>query len=152
MSSMTVARDNHHSNRQGHSVASIPAIYHPARTPGSQDNTGHPGPHQALPSDRSHPWSTACSGPSSSAPVLDDPENYSDDDTPTAGAPSGVPRKHICPICRKAFNRPSSLKIHYNTHTGATRMSSLSIDFNVMLNSNSLCFFSIPLPLAQMWS
>ncbi|KXN88327.1 hypothetical protein AN958_07472 [Leucoagaricus sp. SymC.cos] len=60
------------------------------------------------------------SGSSLNAPVLDDPENVSDEETPSTGAPSGIPRKHICPICHKAFNRPSSLKIHYNTHTGAT--------------------------------
>ncbi|EKM58824.1 uncharacterized protein PHACADRAFT_112933 [Phanerochaete carnosa HHB-10118-sp] len=28
-------------------------------------------------------------------------------------------RKHACPTCSKAFNRPSSLAIHINTHTGA---------------------------------
>ncbi|KAJ7062559.1 hypothetical protein C8F01DRAFT_101251 [Mycena amicta] len=29
-------------------------------------------------------------------------------------------RKHVCLQCRKRFNRPSSLRIHVNTHTGAT--------------------------------
>ncbi|KAJ7652473.1 hypothetical protein DFH06DRAFT_899501, partial [Mycena polygramma] len=29
-------------------------------------------------------------------------------------------RKHVCPRCGKRFNRPSSLHIHRNTHTGAT--------------------------------
>ncbi|KAF9783263.1 hypothetical protein BJ322DRAFT_1069863 [Thelephora terrestris] len=28
------------------------------------------------------------------------------------------PRKHVCHICRKRFSRPSSLTIHYHTHTG----------------------------------
>ncbi|KAF7303204.1 C2h2 conidiation transcription factor [Mycena kentingensis (nom. inval.)] len=28
-------------------------------------------------------------------------------------------RKHVCPTCNKKFNRPSSLRIHLNTHTGA---------------------------------
>ncbi|KAJ7124286.1 hypothetical protein C8R44DRAFT_580399, partial [Mycena epipterygia] len=29
-------------------------------------------------------------------------------------------KKHICPTCHKRFSRPSSLRIHANTHTGAT--------------------------------
>ncbi len=30
-------------------------------------------------------------------------------------------RRHLCRLCHKRFNRPSSLRIHMNTHTGATR-------------------------------
>ncbi len=30
-------------------------------------------------------------------------------------------KKHLCTTCNKRFNRPSSLRIHINTHTGATR-------------------------------
>ncbi|KAJ7057430.1 hypothetical protein C8F01DRAFT_932589, partial [Mycena amicta] len=26
---------------------------------------------------------------------------------------------HACPTCKKRFNRPSSLRTHLNTHTGA---------------------------------
>ncbi|KAF9264427.1 hypothetical protein L218DRAFT_862976, partial [Marasmius fiardii PR-910] len=29
-------------------------------------------------------------------------------------------KKHVCPTCSKRFSRPSSLKIHVNTHTGET--------------------------------
>ncbi|KAF8911423.1 hypothetical protein CPB85DRAFT_1216320 [Mucidula mucida] len=29
-------------------------------------------------------------------------------------------KKHLCTTCNKRFNRPSSLRIHINTHTGAT--------------------------------
>ncbi|KIK55204.1 hypothetical protein GYMLUDRAFT_144118, partial [Collybiopsis luxurians FD-317 M1] len=29
-------------------------------------------------------------------------------------------KKHPCPICQKRFSRPSALRIHMNTHTGAT--------------------------------
>lgn len=34
---------------------------------------------------------------------------------------TGKGKKHICPSCLKRFYRPSSLMIHVNTHTGATR-------------------------------
>jgi len=37
----------------------------------------------------------------------------------TGGQGNG--KKHVCPTCFKRFNRPSSLRIHVNTHTGATR-------------------------------
>lgn len=33
----------------------------------------------------------------------------------------GDGKRHTCPHCKKRFNRPSSLKIHLNTHTGAKR-------------------------------
>lgn len=33
----------------------------------------------------------------------------------------GRGKKHQCPQCSKRFNRPSSLRIHVNTHTGARR-------------------------------
>ncbi|KAJ7736144.1 hypothetical protein B0H16DRAFT_1326654, partial [Mycena metata] len=28
-------------------------------------------------------------------------------------------KRHVCPTCSRRFNRPSSLRIHVNTHTGA---------------------------------
>ncbi|KAJ7174791.1 hypothetical protein C8R46DRAFT_891860, partial [Mycena filopes] len=36
------------------------------------------------------------------------------------GPSEGGGRKHICPQCHKRFQRPSSLKIHANIHTGDT--------------------------------
>lgn len=39
-------------------------------------------------------------------------------------------KKNICPTCRKSFIRPSSLRIHANTHTGATRELHSCIQFN----------------------
>ncbi|KAF5371477.1 hypothetical protein D9615_009621 [Tricholomella constricta] len=44
----------------------------------------------------------------------DDPDNASDGDL--SGSNNG--KKHMCPTCSKRFNRPSSLRIHVNTHTG----------------------------------
>ncbi|KAF9646655.1 hypothetical protein BDM02DRAFT_3099494 [Thelephora ganbajun] len=44
--------------------------------------------------------------PGASSPV--DAEDYHDHKT----------RKHVCHHCGKRFNRPSSLTIHYHTHTG----------------------------------
>ncbi|KAJ3880410.1 hypothetical protein F5051DRAFT_323983 [Lentinula edodes] len=32
-------------------------------------------------------------------------------------------KKHVCPECFKRFSRPSSLRIHTNTHTGITPFS-----------------------------
>ncbi|KAF9026857.1 hypothetical protein BDZ89DRAFT_831860 [Hymenopellis radicata] len=34
-------------------------------------------------------------------------------------------KKHLCTTCNKRFNRPSSLRIHINTHTGATHVGPL---------------------------
>lgn len=39
------------------------------------------------------------------------------------GEGGGEKRRHECVKCGKKFNRPSSLKIHLNTHTGAKRKS-----------------------------
>ncbi len=41
-------------------------------------------------------------------------------------------RKHVCPTCFKRFNRPSSLRIHLNTHTGATRAYLLIFQSNAL--------------------
>ncbi|KAJ7062629.1 hypothetical protein C8F01DRAFT_102194 [Mycena amicta] len=51
-----------------------------------------------------------------------DAEPEADESGSQAGdASSNSPtRKHLCPQCGKRFNRPSSLRIHVNTHTGAT--------------------------------
>ncbi|KDR71146.1 hypothetical protein GALMADRAFT_127348 [Galerina marginata CBS 339.88] len=49
--------------------------------------------------------------------------NDEEDDAAASGADDNDTsngKKHICPTCFKRFNRPSSLRIHVNTHTGAT--------------------------------
>lgn len=53
----------------------------------------------------------------------DDASNASDDGD-ISGSNSG--KKHVCSTCFKRFNRPSSLRIHVNTHTGATRKSTVT--------------------------
>ncbi|KAJ6506165.1 hypothetical protein C8R47DRAFT_110263 [Mycena vitilis] len=49
---------------------------------------------------------------------VDEEEREEGDGVDGVEAPEA--KKHVCPTCRKRFNRPSSLRIHRNTHTGAT--------------------------------
>ncbi|KAH8827202.1 hypothetical protein DL96DRAFT_1238653 [Flagelloscypha sp. PMI_526] len=53
--------------------------------------------------------------PNPKVPRDPSPSSATDDDEA-----SDAPRRHICNLCNKRFNRPSSLRIHLNTHTGAT--------------------------------
>jgi hypothetical protein len=62
-------------------------------------------------------------------------DDASDDESPVAG------KKHICPTCLKRFNRPSSLRIHVNTHTGATRTGSPQNKKSFIFLLISLLFF-----------
>ncbi|KAF5372091.1 hypothetical protein D9758_004954 [Tetrapyrgos nigripes] len=54
------------------------------------------------------------------APKIDSFPSQRSDDLSDNGDGDGEERKHICSTCHKRFNRPSSLRIHMNTHTGAT--------------------------------
>lgn len=45
-------------------------------------------------------------------------------------------KRHICPYCHKRFNRPSSLNIHINTHTGATPYECPKCGRRFSVNSN----------------
>jgi hypothetical protein len=47
----------------------------------------------------------------------------------TADRQSDSGRRHACPHCAKRFNRPSSLAIHVNTHTGDKRWLVLPLSF-----------------------
>ncbi|KII91809.1 hypothetical protein PLICRDRAFT_104604 [Plicaturopsis crispa FD-325 SS-3] len=73
----------------------------------------------------SHPGKRARQGSALSGPGvrLDDNEREGTSDVANNWSEDGAPRtsgpSHQCPRCRKHFNRPSSLRIHMNTHTGA---------------------------------
>lgn len=44
-------------------------------------------------------------------------------------------RRHVCDICLMRFKRPSGLRTHLNTHTGATRESRTLDVFNANANA-----------------
>ncbi|KAJ6506164.1 hypothetical protein C8R47DRAFT_1101441 [Mycena vitilis] len=52
----------------------------------------------------------------------DDMDAEMDEDEDKEGKSPGVEeiKRHMCKACGKRFNRPSSLRIHRNTHSGAT--------------------------------
>ena len=78
-----------------------------------QGQRSAPQPDPAVPAMISFPVSRPPASKSSKQSASDE---ASDEEVgETAG------KKHICPTCLKRFNRPSSLRIHVNTHTGATR-------------------------------
>ncbi|KAJ7747430.1 hypothetical protein DFH07DRAFT_831068 [Mycena maculata] len=76
-----------------------------------------PGRRSDLPAVRTGPSSGhSSSGSSDGDAEMEDAEDGADGE-------EGVTeegKKHVCPTCSKRFNRPSSLRIHVNTHTGAT--------------------------------
>ncbi len=54
--------------------------------------------------------------------------------------------KHVCWTCNKSFNRPSSLRIHVNTHTGATRESYFIPVYSSSVSNHKLIAFQCPFP------
>jgi hypothetical protein len=71
------------------------------------------------PSIISFPVSSSANGPVIARDQSSDDASNISDDGDISGSTSG--KKHVCPTCFKRFNRPSSLRIHVNTHTGETR-------------------------------
>lgn len=47
-------------------------------------------------------------------------------------------KKHICSKCSGRFSRPSSLRIHQNTHTGATRTFQSPLNFSLEYCAHSI--------------
>ncbi|KAH8987589.1 hypothetical protein EDB92DRAFT_2014805 [Lactarius akahatsu] len=111
------------------SYASSRAPFQPIRHPTSPSQ-----PSQEIP--RLHPVGSAPLLPRPASPSSTISENESprsetssqgdlsaDDSLPPlpADKQSDSGRRHACPHCAKRFNRPSSLAIHVNTHTGDKR-------------------------------
>lgn len=109
------------------------ASYTPSRTPfqPSRHPTSPSQPSQDTP--RLHPVGSAAllprpPSPSSTISETESPRSETssqgdlsaDDSVPPVPADkqSDSGRRHACPHCAKRFNRPSSLAIHVNTHTG----------------------------------
>ncbi|KAF7331336.1 C2h2 conidiation transcription factor [Mycena kentingensis (nom. inval.)] len=130
-----------HAHPHGHSAplhhprpTSVPAYRHDAKPyarpvprstsspyPALLINAPHssPSPNVKAPSRRPQsPRSTSSSGSRSQSPSSDVDEDAVCRSNLGSRGPSS--RKHLCGTCGKQFNRPSSLKIHENTHTGAT--------------------------------
>ena len=59
--------------------------------------------------------------------------------------PPGDDRRHGCGICHRRFNRPSSVLIHMNSHTGAQRKFSQTL-LTSLLRSHPCSAFECPFP------
>ncbi|KAF7300778.1 hypothetical protein MKEN_01303000 [Mycena kentingensis (nom. inval.)] len=69
------------------------------------------------------PTGTEHSGGSGSGSALElvwTAESVSDGEDAEGDSARYLAKRHVCPQCNKRFNRPSSLRIHTNSHTGAT--------------------------------
>jgi uncharacterized Zn-finger protein len=148
-------------------IVSPPSLGYPASTPESINASGSPrSSHQPnrlsissfqppRETPRLHPVGSAQLLPRPASPSSTISENESpgsdassqgdlspDESLPpiTADKQSDSGRRHACPHCAKRFNRPSSLAIHVNTHTGDKR-GQLSL-----VPSASIRACSLPLP------
>jgi uncharacterized Zn-finger protein len=67
---------------------------------------------------RSSPYTPHATSPSSASTESDSGMMSDEDSLSVDEMTQG--KRHVCLVCSKRFNRPSSLRIHVNTHTGAT--------------------------------
>ena len=120
-SSQQQQQQHHHtptSSTSSEFRVSVPPTAAAIHSPQGQRSVPQPDP--AVPAMISFPVSRPTASKSSNK---QSPSDEASDEEPgeTAG------KKHICPTCLKRFNRPSSLRIHVNTHTGATRKKSFCL-------------------------
>jgi hypothetical protein len=118
-------------SQQRHKHRSPDAVYGP-QSPRDGGFTASASPTQQVQETRSQPSSSVLSfsvsdPPNSASTVMTNdgrrPYLKSSDPLSTMLHGEGRGKKHQCPHCGKRFNRPSSMKIHVNTHTGAKRTS-----------------------------
>ncbi|KAL5488489.1 hypothetical protein ACEPAI_6607 [Sanghuangporus weigelae] len=109
-STRTKGNSGKHSNKRVHDVVHAQSPSHPR----SQNSYYYPSEQQQFPT----PSDVHLQLPGSSVQTREDTAEAEDDED-ADGTPDGEKRRHSCARCGKRFNRPSSLKIHLNTHTGA---------------------------------
>ena len=109
----TSPRSSHQPHR-----ASISSFQPPQETPRL-----HPVGSAAVQPRPSSPSSTISENESPGSEASSQGDLSPDESLPsiTADKQSDSGRRHACPHCAKRFNRPSSLAIHVNTHTGDKR-------------------------------
>jgi uncharacterized Zn-finger protein len=103
------------SSHQPHHRPSISSFQPPQETPRL-----HPVGSAAVLPRPSSPSSTISENESPGSEASSQGDLSPDESLPsiTADKQSDSGRRHACPHCAKRFNRPSSLAIHVNTHTG----------------------------------
>ncbi|KAG1782947.1 hypothetical protein EV702DRAFT_234318 [Suillus placidus] len=109
-------------SQQRHRHMSPGLVYSSSQSPGDDGFTvASPTPH--VQDTRPHPSSSVLSF------AVSDPPSYASTITINDGRRPYLKssRKHQCPHCDKRFNRPSSMQIHVNMHTGAKRTSDSAI-------------------------
>jgi hypothetical protein len=117
-----VTRGGHQDTRDGNCM--IYGTHHPGSGPPPPQGQPHQPPNGAPATFQFH-----VAGSPASYTVTSNGTRKAHSRKNDVHAPPGVPgpeddkgKKHECPHCSKRFNRPSSLRIHVNTHTGLKRM------------------------------